>query len=456
MAAPARAATQSRWRRKAKTATQRTATGAQEREATLESLSEGQQRVLQLLDEGRNVLMLGEGGTGKTALIKVVQARQKRKKVPMETTASTGRAALLIDGSTVHSFAGVGLGNGTIAENIEKVVANSYAVKRWRRARFLVIDELSMISADFLHLLDCVARAARGRPSVPFGGMQLLGSGDMLQLPPVKADFCFRHDCFDALFSKESRVVLSHNFRQDQDAQFRSILRGVRWGKVTPDMDAALQARVGVKPAEGVPATFIYPRRAQVDELNEEKMAALPGELCEYEHEFTCPGASDAQFRFLHSMLLKSAPCCDILGLKVGAQVMHTRNNKKTGKVNGSMGTVAGYEARSGDPIVQWADGTEHSVGIYTWTSPCLKACLRQYPLIVAWAVTIHKVQGATLDAAIVDLGPSVFEYNQAYTALGRVRRLQDLHLIAWDKKVARPHPDAIAFYADLGVEDAM
>ena len=315
----------------------------------------------------------------------------------------------------------------------------------------VVIDEVSMVSAELLYKLDYIGRAIRGNFKQPFGGMQVVGSGDMLQLPPVKAAFCFLHPCFESIFPKSQCVQLTHNFRQDQDAGFRKILQAVRWGKVTEDVDAALRARVGVQPPADMPATVIYPLRQQVDALNEAKMQALIGDMHMFKHQFTTVGAvSDKQGAFLHSMLLSSAPCCDVLMLKVGAQVMHTCNNKETGKVNGSLGTVAGFGPLTGHPIIKFADGTLHAVAMHLWSSPCRKATLVQYPLIVAWAVTIHKIQGATLDAVVADVGENVFEAGQAYTALSRVRKLEDLYLVAWDARSARPHPDAVAFYASL------
>jgi ATP-dependent DNA helicase PIF1 len=406
------------------------------------------------VQEGKNVLMLGEGGTGKSVTISAMAAELKRRKVPFLITASTGQAALLINGSTVHSAFGIGLGTGTVEDLVARVSSNAFLVKRWRQTKVVVIDEMSMVSAELLAKLDHIGRVIRRNLKQPFGGMQVVASGDMFQLPPVKAAFCFQHPCFEAIFPKTQCVQLAQNFRQDQDPAFRAILRAVRWGKVTPEVDAALQARVGLLPPKDLPATVIYPLRQQVDALNEAKMQELPGELRTFAHEFSTVGSvSEKQAAFLHSMLLSSAPCCDVLALKVGAQVMHTRNNKETGKVNGSLGTIASFAPMTGQPVVKFADGTTHVVEPFTWTSPCLKAHLTQYPLIVAWAVTIHKIQGATLDAVIADVGERVFEAGQAYTALSRVRRLQDVYLVAWDPRAARPHPAAIAFYA--GLEEA-
>jgi ATP-dependent DNA helicase PIF1 len=417
-----------------------------------EDLSCGQQGVFRMsVLEGKNVLMLGEGGTGKSLTISAIAADLKRRKVPYLITASTGRAALLIGGSTVHSAFGIGLGTGTPEDLVTRVSSNAWVVKELRRTKLVVIDEVSMVSADLLFKLDFLTRAIRRNFKEPFGGMQVVGSGDMMQLPPVKAEFCFLHPCFESIFPKSQCVELKHNFRQDQDAGFRKILHAVRWGNVTPEVDAALQARVGLEPPAGVPATVIYPLRQQVDALNEAKMQALPGEMRLFAHTFGTAGTvSDKQAAFLRAMLLSSAPCCDVLGLKVGAQVMHTRNNKDTRKVHGSQGTVAGFGPLTGHPIVKFADGTTHAVEPFGWTSPCLKATLTQYPLIVAWAVTIHKIQGATLDAVVADVGERVFEAGQAYTALSRVRRLEDLYLVAWSAASARPHPAAVAFHASL------
>lgn len=436
---------------------------------TFADLSADQQRVYRMVvNDRKNVLMLGEGGTGKTELIKLIAKEFKALRIKVEVTASTGKAALLIGGSTVHSFAGIKKGTGTVAELLALVRGNRYVRARWRNTKVLILDEVSMISAELLYKLDRIARAIR--PSgmkKPFGGMQILASGDFLQLPPVKADYCFKHACFDAIFPVAQRVVLMHNFRQDKDPGFRKVLQSMRWSNISAEADALMQGRVGVVPDDDTPATIIFPLRRQVDELNKEKMAELEGKVHSFKYEFfNMPSCSAKQAQFLHDLLLSSTPVArgekfhgkmrGVLELKVGARVMHTCNNKETGKVNGSLGTVEAFEAVTGNPVIKWADGTRHSVGRHTWASNCNKATLVQYPLIVAWAMTVHKAQGATLDAAIVDLGPTVFEYNQAYTAASRVRRLQDLYLLNWQGRVAKPHYEALKFYADLGVTPAL
>ena len=419
-------------------------------------LVEDQLKVYDAMLAGKNVLMLGEGGTGKTELIKYFKRLFKARRKAIRLTASTGKAALLIGGKTLHSFAGIGLGKGTANDLIVKVKGNRWAAKGWKAAKILVIDEISMISAELLYKLDRVAKAVRNS-SEPFGGLQLLGSGDFLQLPPVKADFCFKHKVFYEIFKPENCFVLRHNFRQKKDPLFRKVLCGIRWGNVTPEIDALMKARVGVQPPEHVHATVIYPLRKQVDALNREKMDELPGETRSFKHAFhSLPSVGGAQAQFLHKMLLSSAPCSDVLELKVGAMVMHTWNNKDTGKVNGSMGKVVSFDPMTGHPIVEFNDGSTHPVEPNAWTSPDKKASVVQYPLYVAWAITVHKAQGATMDATIMDLGDRVFEYNQASTAAGRVRSLKDLYLIAWDKRVARPHPEAIAFYRERGVPEAI
>ena len=428
-------------------------------------LSKDQQRVYRMtIDSRKNVLMLGEGGTGKTELIKLITKKCKGLRIKVEVTASTGKAALLIGGSTLHSFAGVKKGYGSVAELLALVRGNRYCRTRWRNTKLLILDEVSMISAELLYKLDRIARAIRpGGAKKPFGGMQILASGDFLQLPPVKADYCFKHECFDQLFPVGQRIVLTHNFRQDKDPQFREVLQAIRWGNVTVSADCLMRSRVGVLPPDDQPASIIFPLRRQVDELNKEKMAELTSKVRTFKYEFfSLPKCSAKQADYFHNLLLESTPISrgekfhgtkrGVLELKVGARVMHTCNNKETGKVNGSLGTVVGFEAVTGNPVVKWADGTQHAVERHTWATNCQKATLVQYPLIVAWAITVHKAQGATLDAAIIDLGPSIFEYNQAYTAASRVRRLQDLYLLNWQRGVARPHYEALKFYADLGV----
>lgn len=414
------------------------------------SLGAGQQHVVDLIVQGKNVLMLGEGGTGKTEVIKQLVRFFKQKKRRVDLTASTGRAALLIGGATLHSWAAIGLGRDPLVKLVENVRKDRYARQRWRKAQLLVIDEISMISAQLLDTLDAIARNIRNCDK-PFGGIQLLGSGDFLQLPPIKAEYCFNAKCFDEVFSLDARVVLKHNYRQNSDPVFQRILKRIRADTLQKEDDAALKARVGLDVPADLPATHIFPRRRQVDDLNRGKLAALPGNATAFDARFAAREAvSVAQQAFLQRSLVSSAPCEVQLLLKPGTRVMYTRNNQKLKKVNGSLGDVVGFDDLTGFPVVRFADGDEICVTPETWSTPCEKMSMTQLPLIIAWAVTAHKIQGATVDAAIMDVGHAIFEDNQAYTILSRVKTLRGCYLLAYDPSVIRPNAEALGFYAEL------
>jgi ATP-dependent DNA helicase PIF1 len=414
-------------------------------------LSQQQNEVLRRVQAGENVLMVGAGGTGKTEVIKHVRAMCESQKRPFAVTALTGRASLLIEGMTLHSWAGIGLAH----ESAEDLVARMkpFNRKSWsKRNLLLIIDEVSMLSAELMSKLDYIGKSIRSC-ALPFGGVQVLASGDFLQMPPIEAAYCFKAPVFERAFPPHNRVELKLNFRQSADSEYQRILNNVRYGRHTEDDVAALRARVGFKIPRGKPVTIVYPRRDQVEARNAKKMRALKGEEHVYTHRFVDLLGSrviTAAERVALQKKLEQAPCETRLVLKVGAVVMHTCNTKAsasaTAKVNGSVGTVVSFDS-AGFPVVKFSDGDTITVGPHTWESNCKRVARVQIPLIVAWAVTAHKIQGATLDAAVMDIGANVFERNQAYVILSRVKSLDGVFLASFDPNVIRPCPEAVAFY---------
>ena len=394
----------------------------------------------------QNVLILGEGGTGKSFLFDHVE-RNFGKKFMVSKTAPTGAAALRIGGKTIHSWAGIGRADKDVVDLVRAVKRSGWSTKRWKDTDVLILDEVSMVSSELLDKLDQVGRATRQNDK-PFGGIRVVASGDFLQLQPVNGDFCFNAECFDDLFPKESRIVLTRNFRQERDQVFRRILANMRTGSLTDQDIQALQARVGAQ--RSGQALYVYATNAEVNNMNSAKLAATTGVSRNFEHAYaqyhTMTSADAARLE----AELSNAPCVDTLKLKICARVMLIVNKKFAKclpKVNGSTGLVVGFDAQ-GNPEVLFDDGDRCTVTKHSWSTSCKKMTKTQYPLVLAWAVTIHKMQGATIPNAtlILNLGPHIFSPSQAYVALSRACSLDQIVLEDFDPSSVRSNPDAILF----------
>lgn len=440
-------------------------------------LAPEQQRVLNLVRAGRNVFMTGGGGVGKSHVIAtlVAQERELHGRV-VAVTASTGVAADQIGGSTLHAFLGLGLAKEPLPKLVQMACSSSKIVSRWRGVDLLVIDEVSMIDPDFFVAVDAVARAVR-RTHTPFGGVQVLLVGDFFQLPPVLPRardeslpvFCFQTDAWREAVHEV--VELVHIFRQEGDSALSELLQRARRGVVTPEDVALLKTRVDVSAAAllggDIQPTRMHARRANVDVINDENLESLQTEP----HTFRSstywevkPDKSGAPLpegvvKARTDMLSRLAPgvanaaaAKGELVLKEGAQVMLLCNlDTSRGLVNGSRGVIVRFT--NGQPVVKFARGEEVTVERYTWEHTLEDVgCIyyRQVPLQLAWAVTIHKAQGLSLDCVEMALDSSVFEYGQAYVALSRVRSLAGLRLLSFKPDVIQAHPLVATFYGSL------
>jgi ATP-dependent DNA helicase PIF1 len=411
---------------------------------------------------GESVLLLGPGGTGKSFLLRRVVEKLRAAGKVVAITAMTGLAGYHIGGSTLHSFAGIGLGEGTVDELVRRVRYRGYARRQWQQVDVLVVDEISMLSHQLFDKLDKIGGALRRNREEPWGGLQLIGCGDFLQLPPIqrkrtpggKSSYCFEAQSFSDVFRPANTIVFEHNFRQGGDAFLPAILTDVRRGELSARSKQLLGACVHktVPAGLGVDPVCVFARRAQVDQMNAERMRSLPDPMRQYRHRFHANRKlrKDTATK-LHQSMLRSLPCDDVLRLKVGTQVMHICNDRHIQKHNGSMGVVVGFNAAMGHlPTVKFTDGTVHTIRTNAWETPDKSASVAQIPLIQAFAVTIHKIQGSTLDYARINVGSSLFEYNQMYVALSRLRTLEGLFLMDFDASRAMAHPAALGFYQKL------
>lgn len=394
-------------------------------------LSPEQQAIFERADNSReHIFITGRAGTGKSTLLSHLASHTSKN---LAICAPTGVAALNVGGQTIHSL--LQLTTGVIADH--RLKQSPERRKLLRALDTLIIDEISMVSADLMDAIDRCLREARGRRHDPFGGVQIIMFGDPYQLPPVPPrdpeERAYFKDTYRSLWFFDAKVwqttpvtVLElTTIHRQKDARFKEILNAVRIGHVTADMAHDLNTAGRRQPPKTHTITLATTNRT-VNEINQRKLAEISGKLLKAEAEITG--------EFKQSVF----PADEVLELKVGAQVMFLRNDPDGRWVNGTIGTVS----RIDGTVWVEVDKKEFEVEPTVWEryqysyDPESKKLERevvaefeQFPLRLAWAVTIHKSQGHTYDSAVVDLGPRAFTAGQAYVALSRVRSLNGLYL---------------------------
>ena len=439
-------------------------------------LSREQQIAFDKYVQGHNIFITGPGGSGKSALIKKIYQHAQHKFKDIHVTALTGCAAVLLNckAKTLHSWAGIGLGNGTLDQLVTKISKNKFLRAIWKQTDILVVDEISMLSLKLFNILNAIGKAVRGNNKA-FGGIQVIFSGDFFQLPPVgdrdepdTQKFCFESDDWNSVFHRDSQIELVKIFRQT-DEIYSSILNQIREGIIKRKSNELLLQYVGRKldPELVVEPTKLFPTRNKVEQINNSRMTALKGELKEFSVKFiydiemskadrlTRTSISALEIQTELDYLSGNLICDKIIYLKIGAQVMCAVNIKTAeGDVllcNGSQGIVVGFDDVTGCPRVKYNNGVEMVMARHVWASEKIPGVgVAQVPLILAWALTIHKSQGATLDVAEIDVGSGIFECGQTYVALSRVKSLQGLYLTSFDAKRIRINKKVKDFYESL------
>lgn len=404
-----------------------------------------QSEALSILRTGANVFLTGEPGSGKTHTVNAYIAWLRSHDIEPSITASTGIAATHVGGMTLHAWSGIGIADRMTPELLDSITNKEHVAKRLQKAKVLIIDEVSMLSANVLSMVDEVVREVRHEPDLAFGGLQVVLVGDFFQLPPVsrsKVEFAFE----SPVWGKLNPLVcyLTEQHRQD-DGQFLSVLGAIRAGDWDHTHVSLITAREAEYDSieEGVPQLFTH--NADVDRINSEQLGKLPGSSKTF--AMTASGSAA-----LAEALKRGCLSPETLVLKEGAVVMATKNNPVAGYANGTLGIVIGFERGTNNPIVETRDGRELTIASAEWAveeGGKVKAKLTQIPLKLAWAITIHKSQGQSLDAAAMDLSRS-FEYGQGYVALSRVRSLAGVHLLGWSENALMVHPQVAALDKEL------
>lgn len=400
-----------------------------------------QNQALNLLKMGKNIFLTGEAGSGKTYLLNQYIRHLKDNEVKVAVTASTGIAATHLNGSTIHSWSGIGIQDSLTDAELEKLATKDRVKRNYKNTRVLIIDEISMLHAHQLDMVDKIARRLLNADK-PFGGLQVILCGDFFQLPPVNnqqqnTTFAFESSSWQ---NSDFHVCYLHEqHRQGNDLLYQ-VLNDIRSGTSGEHTKVPLRTRYKKEPAGETKATKLYCRNVNVDSINHCELAELP----DPEKTFNMKTQG---FHKLTDGLKKNCMALETLKLKIGAQVMFIKNDPLGDYSNGTRGVVTGFEkTREGWPIVKTYDNRILIAESTDWKyeeNGVVQASISQVPLRLAWAITIHKSQGMTLDAAEIDLGDA-FEPGMGYVALSRVRKLSGLKLMNLNEIALSVHPEVL------------
>ena len=401
-------------------------------------MNEDQKKILEKVQKGSNVCITGGAGTGKSYLIGEIASALYGTK-HLAVTAMTGSAALLIRGTTLHRRLSLRLAKGPASEIAYNISKNRRFTAYYDilDLNLLIIDECSMLNDILFDKVSKVLQILRGN-SKPFGGIQIVLVGDLYQLPPVEGRYCFQSE----LWSKCNFDIceLTQNMRQKDDEPFMEMLKRLRLGRCSREDLTVLRSLKETQFPEGIEPTKLYCKNVDVDHINSYELQKVGGQLFTFPTKYT--GSHEASMHY--------AKACNVpeqVTVCVGAQVMITFNyNPGLGLVNGTRGIVTTLDQKS--VTIRLLDGREEII-------PYIKieqeddpdVGIDFMPLKLAWAVTIHKSQGMTLDAIEIDIGSNIFTVGQAYTALSRARTLKSVRVVDVASRSFCTSRDVIEFF---------
>lgn len=406
-----------------------------------------QETALKLMKTGENVFLTGSAGAGKTYTLNQYINYLKVRKVPVAITASTGIAATHMNGMTIHTWAGIGIKDVLSDDDLKRMKERKYLKEHLENAQVLIIDEISMLHAKQLNLVNQVLKYFKESDEA-FGGIQVIAAGDFFQLPPVgkndeknRDKFCFMSNAW--VEAKFRVCYLTEQHRQD-DSALNDVLNAIRAQNIQQQHIQALQNTRNQD--IGDTYTRLYTHNMDVDSINFKHLNEIAGT----EHQFVA--VTDGNEKLIET-LKSSVRAPDELTLKKNAKVMFVKNNFDLGYINGSLGEVIGFEEDDELgilPKVKLTDGTTLLVEPETWSvdneAGKTIASLQQVPLRLAWAITIHKSQGMTLEAAEINLSHT-FEKGQGYVALSRLKSIEGLRLLGFNEQALAL--DSLAIKAD-------
>jgi len=404
-----------------------------------------QDKALAILKSGKNAFLTGSAGTGKTYVLNQYIEYLKERKVKVAVTASTGIAATHMNGMTIHSWAGIGVKEFITNGNLVSMKSKKYLKDHLEKVKVLIIDEISMLHKNQINAVDVVLRYFKGNEEA-FGGIQVVLCGDFFQLPPIgnqgetsKEKFAFMSEAW--VKSKFSVCYLTEQFRQS-DNELNLILNEIRTTGISEKSYTTLKKASENNIDAEKDRTKLYTHNYDVDRINAEHLATLSGKSKKFK-------AKTSGNKKLVTTLKNSVLAGENLEFKIGAKVMFVKNDAEKRYVNGSMGKILGFNDK-GFPSVKLLNGKTITTGIENWSimddNGKTLASYNQVPLRLAWAITVHKCQGMTLDAAEIDLSKT-FEMGQGYVALSRLKKLENLQLIGLNEMALRV--DSLAHKAD-------
>lgn len=426
-------------------------------------MNEEQKAGFELMSRGGNVFLTGDAGTGKSYLLHQFIKKSKYKYKDIAVTSTTGVSAQLLKGQTLHSWAGVGLGTKSASSLIKIIRSNNNKLMAWLTTKVLIIDEVSMLSGTLFNKLNLIGKDLRNN-NRPFGGIQIIVVGDFHQLPVIQKingyhDFCFKSSSWEEC--NFNIINLKTIVRQQLNREFTSILQNIRKGMITDNIKDKLNSRIIDKKKKDeiesneIKPTILYSTNKNIDMENKKKLKELlistkqRAKIFKLKIDELKVKDNNNHDEFIEKLIKPIKR----ISLAIGAQVMLTKNiNSKL--VNGSRGVVKDFNIDRKQKLITPLVKFNHVEELYPVDAYCyeyendhIKLYYSQIPLKLAWATTIHKSQGSTLDMAIINLS-NIFEYGQAYVALSRIRDFNDLYIEGKiNFRQFKTHPEVLEFY---------
>ena len=427
---------------------------------------------------GENIFITGPGGCGKSYFIQQIFKAANQEGKNIRVTSLTGCSAILLNckATTIHKWGCLGIGKGNELSIYRKIIQRKQT-QNYIDTDILVIDEISMLNQYLFEILNYLCKKIR-KCDLHFGGIQIVASGDFYQLPPVCTDndntiqsnFCFQSVLWNKIFEPQNQFAFDVNFRQNEDEDYFKMLQEIRCG--TPSFETienlvscSKKKYIELEDCQSKP-TYIYPIKKMVDKMNQTEYGKLRqgNNTDTYSYEpvlkkmdnfISDKFIKEKDVKHEYENLMKNGIFEDKLELCEGCQVMCISNiDQEIGLVNGSQGIVVGFSSEDGKnyPIVKF-DHIDDEITIreHSWTFESNENyCISQLPLILSWAITIHKSQGMSIEKAVVDIGNSIFQYGQTYVALSRVKSLEGLYLTKVNAQKIKAHPEVTKYYQKI------
>lgn len=425
-----------------------------------------QKEALRHMKSGKNIFLTGPAGTGKTFILKYFidwyKENKENEDYKIYITSTTGLASLLIDGMTIHRYAGIGIGDKDINTYYKKIMKMKSLKRRWISTSVLVIDEISMMNPDLFDKLEALARKIKLNDK-PFGEIQIILSGDFLQIPPVNSNnFCFEAYTWDII---EETVYFDEILRQNNNV-LQSVLSTIRLGIVTKEVKDLLNSCLNkeLNCEDNIVPTLLFSKKNMVSEYNQRELDILINEKKEnyiydavYEYNKSKTDITHitdiTENDFYKTMINSQFHVEDKLHFALYSQVMLTVNMPECNLANGSRGIIIDFTKDVLHyPVVLFSNKQILIVKTHDYTIEEDKTIIKKFqiPLILSWAITIHKAQGMTLDFIKTDIGNSIFEYGQAYVVLSRIKNIEGLSLMNIDYSKIKAHPKILKYYEKL------